>query len=136
MAAKKTAVSDEEIIAALLSNGTIAAAAGNCGLSPRSIYDRMSTQEFNTIYSAAKADILRTALVSVNSRLSSAISTISEIMDNAENNPAIRLQAAQALINTAGKFTERLNAQDKKTFDTQTALPFEFFNISDMLKGD
>jgi len=130
MANKKraTAISDEEIIAALLANGTIAGAAAACGLAPRSIYDRIGTQEFNILYSAAKADILRTALVTTNSRLAAALNTVAEIMENTENNPATRLQAAQTIINTAAKFADRLNEQDKKTFDTTNAMPFDFFS--------
>lgn len=129
MANKKraTAISDEEIIAALLANGTIAGAAAACGLAPRSIYDRIGTQDFSIKYSAAKADILRTALANTNSRLAAALDIVAEIMNNAENNPATRLQAAQTIINTTAKFADRLNEQDKKTFDATNATPFEFW---------
>ena len=39
--AKNSAVSDEEIIAALINNGTIRAAAAAAGIAERTIYDRM-----------------------------------------------------------------------------------------------
>ena len=65
MASKKnqTAVSDEEIIAALLQSGSIAQAAELTGISARSIYDRMGTRDFKAAYSAAKSDIVRAAVL-------------------------------------------------------------------------
>ena len=122
---RATAVSDEEITAALLSNGTIVAAAQALGLGQRTIYDRMNTTEFISVYSAAKADILRTALLNLNTRLAAAINTVAAIMDNSENNPATRLQAAQTIINAAAKFTERLEAQETRSQKAANADPFD-----------
>ena len=121
-----TAVSDEEITAALLTHGTIAAAAQALGIGQRTIYDRMNTKDFNTVYSAAKADIMRTALLNVNRHLMEAINTVSAIMNNENTNAATRLQAAQTILNTAAKFTERLDSQEQKTQDTANAFPFDF----------
>lgn len=109
---KESAISNEEIIAALLSSGTIQGAAAAVGLAPRTIYDRMSDSQFRAAYSAAKSDVLRTALIAANSRLSEAIQTIGEIMSNQQNNPATRLQAAQTIISTAARFADRLRAEE------------------------
>ena len=123
---RATAVSDEEITAALLANGTIIAAAQALGIGQRTIYDRMNTNDFIAVYSAAKADLLRAALVNVNSRVAAAINTVGEIMENPELNAATRLQAAQTIINTAAKFAERLEAQEKKGTEAANAFPFDF----------
>lgn len=104
----ETAISNEEIIAALLNSGTIKAAAASVGLSERAMYDRMSDHEFKGQYLEAKADILRAAVCNINESLNGAIETIAEIMNNEKNNPAIRLQAAQTLLNNAAKFSRRL----------------------------
>ena len=48
-------------------------------------------------------------MFSINEKLSAAIDAIAEIMSNDENSPAVRLQAAQMIINNAGKFAERLS---------------------------
>ncbi len=109
---KENAISNEEIIAALLSSGTIQGAAEAAGLAPRTIYDRMADGEFKAAYSAAKSDMLRTALIATNNRLSEAIQTIGEIMSNQQNNLATRLQAAQTIINTAARFADRLRAEE------------------------
>lgn len=110
MAAKAT--SDEQIIAALLNSGTIKQAAAAAGIAERTIYDRMSNGEFQALYKAAKADLIRGAVFSINNKLEAAIDTVNEIMANKENNPAVRLQAAQTIINTAAKFTDRLQESE------------------------
>ena len=127
---RATAVSDEEITAALLSNGTIIAAAQVLGIGQRTIYDRMNKPEFISIYSAAKADILRNALLNLNARLTAAINTTAAIMNNTKNNPATRLQAAQTIINSAAKFTERLAQQEERS---QKAANADLFDLSSLL---
>lgn len=126
---RQTAVSDEEITAALLSNGTIISAAQALGIGQRTIYDRMASPDFIGIYSAAKADVLRTALLNLNGQLTAAITTVAGIMNNAENNPATRLQAAQTIINAAAKFTERLEAQETRAQKAANADPFNLDNF-------
>ena len=106
--ANTKAVSNEEIIAALLQHGTIKDAAAAAGTTPRTIYDRMNDREFRAEYMEAKNDIIRKAVFTINEKLSAAIDTIADIMTNADNNPAIRLQAAQTILTNAGKFAERL----------------------------
>lgn len=102
------AISNEEIIAALLQHGTIKDAAAAAGTTPRTIYDRMNDREFRAEYMEAKNDILRKAVFTINEKLSAAIDAVAEIMTDKDNNPAVRLQAAQTILNNAGKFAERL----------------------------
>ena len=113
MATKK--VSDEQITAALLTTGTIKAAAAAVGISERTIYDRMNDGEFQAVYKAAKADLMRAAVSKINGQLQAAVDTIAEIMTDKENSAATRLQAAQAILNNAGKFMQRLQADENET---------------------
>lgn len=106
------AVSNEDIIAALLQSGTIKEAAAAAGTTPRTIYNRMNDREFRAEYMEAKNGIIRRAVFSINEKLSAAIDAVVDIMSNDENNPAIRLQAAQVIINNAGKFAERLSREE------------------------
>lgn len=110
--AREKAVSNEQIIAAMLTSGTIAAAAESCGISPRTIYDRMKDRDFRAEYGAAKNEIIRGAVYKLNQQLSAAADTVVEIMQNPENNSAVRLQAAQTILNNAGKLADRLNQQE------------------------
>lgn len=107
-------VTDEQIIAALLSKGSVKAAAADVGLSERSIYDRMNTREFKVLYRETRADIVRATVATINGKLEEALETVSAIMSNEEVNPATRLQAAQTIINTAAKFSDHLDRSESK----------------------
>ena len=74
------AISNEEIIAALLQSGTIKEAARAAGTTPRTIYDRMKDREFRAEYMEAKNDIIRKAVFSINEKLGAAVDTVAEIM--------------------------------------------------------
>lgn len=106
MAKRKS--TDEQIIAALLQHGTISAAAQVCGISPRTVYKRMSEQEFQAAYKEAKTDLLREAAFSIAEKLSGAVETVWQIQNDKSVPPAVRVQAAQVIINNAGKFADRL----------------------------
>ena len=123
----KTKCTDEQIIAALLQHGTIKDAAQACGISPRTIYDRMDNREFRAQYMEQKNDILREAVYSINKKLSAAIDSVSEIMTDKSVNPAVRLQAAQVIINNAGKFADRLT--NDETASRETANPQNPFSF-------
>lgn len=128
MASKKnqTAVSDEEIIAALLQSGSIAQAAELTGISARSIYDRMGTRDFKAAYSAAKSDIVRAAVLTMNRSLAAAVEVITGIMNDDSNNAGTRLQAAKMIIENAAKFSDRMAAEDKATAEwAEPALSFD-----------
>lgn len=110
---KEKAISNEQIIAALLSNGTVKAAATCCGISERAIYDRMRTKDFKMEYRAAKNDVIRGAVDNLNAHLSEAVDAIADIMQDPANNAAVRLQAAQTILNNAGKLSDKF-ARDER----------------------
>lgn len=124
---KTKTISDEAIIAALLDHGTIRAAAEAVGLSERTIYDRMSDGEFQALYRAAKSDLVRHALLKINKHLERAIDTVAEIMEDEDNNAAVRLQAAQTIINNAGKFAQRLQVNETGVLSQQESNKFSIF---------
>lgn len=127
MANKKnqTAVSDEEIIAALLQSGSIAQAAELTGIAQRTIYDRMGTRDFKAAYSAAKSDIVRAAVLTLNRSLAAAVEVVTGIMNDEENSAGTRLQAAKMIIENAAKFSDRLAEADNQTA-TMAESPFDF----------
>lgn len=113
---KTKAISDEQLIAALINCNTIKAAAEHVGLSERAIYNRMQSGEFQALYKIAKTDLIRNAVTSVNKHLGEAIKIIAEIMKDKDNNPAIRLQAAQTLLNNSAKFAQRLSEAEAAAY--------------------
>lgn len=125
--ARETAVSDEQIITAILNNKTLKAAAAAAGISERALYDRMNNGEFQALYKAAKADMIRAAVFNMNSRLQEAIDTVAEIMTDQDNNAAIRLQAAQTILNNAGKFSQRLATDESSVIHQIDSNRFKVF---------
>jgi len=119
MAQNEKTVSNEEIIAALMNSSTLAQAAQAAGISSRALYDRMKDPEFRAAYRIEKAAIVRQAAQNLNGRIAGAVDTIAEIMQDADANPAIRLQAAQTILSNAAKFAERLDAVDAKAEETR-----------------
>lgn len=125
--ANAKAVSDEEIIAAILQHGTMKEAAAAAGISTRAIYDRMESREFRSLYMAAKDDLIRQAVFSVNRKLSQAVDTIAEIMTDPDNNPAIRLQAAQTILKNAESMAGRLSREEYNSrAESKGAFDFDF----------
>lgn len=123
---REQAVSDEQIIAAILNNRTLKAAAAAAGISERALYDRMNDGDFQALYKAAKADLIRAAVFNLNSKLQEAIDTVAEIMADPDNNAAIRLQAAQTILNNAGKFSQRLQADENGVINQIDSNRFNF----------
>lgn len=112
MADKIKAVSNEEIIASILTHKTLAEAAAAVGISLRTIYDRMHDIDFRIAYNDAKSEVIRGAVQSVNCHLTEAFETVAAIMNNTDNNPAVRLQAAQTIISQSSKICERLTISE------------------------
>lgn len=99
---------NEIIIAALIEHGTIKEAAASLSITPRTIYERMNNAEFVAEYDAARNDVLRQAVHNINSKLAQALEEVASIMTDKEVNAAVRLQAAQTIINNSTKLSERL----------------------------
>ena len=110
--ANTKAVSNEQIIAALIQHGTVKEAAQAAGTTPRTIYDRMRDNTFMADYKRAQSDIIRGAVFNINNKLSAAIDCISDLMQDKDIAPAVRLQAAQTILVNAEKFTKRLSGEE------------------------
>lgn len=106
------AVSNEEIITALLASRTKGDAAKAAGLSETTFYKRLQTPECQALYTAAKAELLRLAVGQIRDKLTIAVDTITKIMQDESINAAVRLQAAQTLLNALPKYSEALTAAD------------------------
>ena len=111
---KQPAVSDEQIIAAILQTGSTAQAAEALGITPKTIYTRRTTDAFKALWYAAKADILRGATMNVNRTVARAVDTIAEIMDDKAANPAVRLQAAGMILKNAGELQRSLTGLEQQ----------------------
>ena len=123
---KRKAISDEEIVAAIIASKTIKEAAETVSLTPRAVYERMQSKSFRAAYSEARTDILRRAVLSVTEKMTAAVDTISEIMENGDVNPAVRLQAAQSILSTATKLSANLGSAEQKDKNLRDPMYFDF----------
>ena len=124
----KRTVSDEEIVSALLACSTVSEAAKKCGLATRTLYDRMKYKSFQLLYNGAKADVLRKAVFLITGKLTEAVEVVSEILSDTSVNPAIRLQAAQTIINSAVKLTDKLQSDEQWNKNENSPNKFDFID--------
>lgn len=106
-------ISDESIIAALLTSSTRVEAAKILGISTETLYKRMKKDTFRIRYRKAKDDVVSEAIASLQSRMNDAISTAANIMNDTENAPQIRLNAADTILRYATKLTEMVEIVER-----------------------
>ena len=99
-------LSDEEIIAALLSAGSIKGAAIATGYTERALYDRMKKPEFKELYKGAKTALLSATCTLLRLYGLKAVETLAEVMQNRDAAAQSRVSAATAILQYSSKFTE------------------------------
>lgn len=102
----KKRLTDEEIIAALVSAGSIKAAADLMGCAARTLYDRMKAPDFKVLYAQAKADIIKEATMKLQNSLSMAVDTLVEIMTDTQAGNQTRVNCATAILQYGARYTE------------------------------
>ena len=98
---------DEQILCALVSNTTIKSAARECKVAESTIYARLKDPEFKKQYDTMRLDLLERNTAQIQMQLGSAIQTMADVMNDSENSPQVRLNAADALIRNNLKLTEQ-----------------------------
>lgn len=106
------AISDEQIITALMSCNSMTETAEALGLSRSALYDRLKDDNLKLMYNEAKAELLRNAVNNANSGLQDALNTVKEIINDKTINPETRLKACDKLIDYAKDFTARLDGME------------------------
>ena len=98
---------DETLIAALISNPTIKAAAAACGVSERYIYGRLHDPTFKTKYDAARREILEQSTAFIQGIVSEAIQKMRDVMNDPDASQQVQLNAAEAITRNSLKLTEQ-----------------------------
>ena len=106
--AKKRTISDETIISALLSCPTLEAAAAECGLSVRQLYERRQDPQFAKQLQEAQSAALAGTVRYLQHHTATAAQTLADLCQNAQQEQT-RLQAARALLEQAARLTETIN---------------------------
>lgn len=106
---EKKRLTDEAIIAALIEKGSIKAAAASLECTPRTLYERMKTPEFKTLYAQAKADIIKSATAKLQGNACGAIDTLVTIMQDSQAGNQTRVNCAVAILQYAARYTEAMD---------------------------
>jgi hypothetical protein len=104
---KKPSAKREQAIAALLSAGTFAGAAAQCGVSERTLRNWLREREFRAAYRAARRKLLDDAVLVLQHAAKKAVATLVRHMDGDEPGPAVR--AAQIVLDQCFRGTEVLD---------------------------
>ena len=98
---------NELIIASLISNPTVRAAATACGVSETQIYARLRDPVFRKEYDRARREMLEQSTAYVQGVVSDAIQKMYAVMNDENAAPQIQLNAAEAIVRTSLKMTEQ-----------------------------
>lgn len=98
--------SDEGIICALVSCGSVKAAAKECGVSELTIYRRLKDDDFCQKLDAVRDDALHEAAARLSGNLSDAVKVLTNIMTDEQTAPQTRANCAQILLSYGLRFAE------------------------------
>lgn len=104
---------DEQIIAALITHATKREAAAAVGLGMTTLYTRMKKEGFQKKYRAACRELLKNHTAAIQSHMGAAIDATREIMDDENNAPQVRLNAADAILRHGMRMTEQMDILDQ-----------------------
>ena len=116
---------DELIIAALLSNPTVRAAAAVCGISETQIYDRLRKPAFKEKYDQARLELLQQSTGYLQGIVGDAIRKMYEIMNDPDNAATVQLQAATAITRTQLAMTEQTDILTQLAELKKAVFPYE-----------
>lgn len=102
-------ISDETILAALITCGSIRKAAVVAECSEATIRQRLKNETFNKEYTNAKQTILTEACDALSARLTLAVDTLCEIIESKETQNTVKVSAADALLRHGLRYVEAVN---------------------------
>lgn len=104
---------DEDIISALIAEGSIKAAAASLECATRTLYERMKAPSFKELYSRTKADILKTATAKLQGELCGSIKTLCEIRDDTTAPKQTRANCAVSILQYGRQFAETVDILER-----------------------
>ena len=116
-------VPDEVVVSALFATGNNKEAAELAGISQKTLYRRLAQPEFREKIRAARLETLENVTTEIQRHTTSAIRVIAGVMEDEKVNPAIRLQAADAILRHTVKLVDlvdlsaRLEAMESQIRD-------------------
>ena len=123
MGTRKTRLTNEQLVAALIETGSVRAAAEKLEAGERTIYNRMHDKAFLGLYDRARADILRAGVHAIVSRVEAAGRVLGDVLEDPDAGPTARIAAARVILDNAVKLVERydLGGRDLQEAAAETA---------------
>ena len=100
---------DEILLSALIACGSIRAAAKIAECSETTIRTRLNDNDFRQRYEQAKGAILTEACDAISARLTRAIDTLCEVLEDTENAATVRVSAASEILRQGLRYIEVAN---------------------------
>lgn len=100
---------DEIILSALIAAGSIRAAAKNANVSETTIRTRLNDDDFRQRYEQAKGAILTEACDALSARLTLAVDTLCEVLEDTKNAATVRVSAASEILRQGLRYIEVAN---------------------------
>jgi vacuolar-type H+-ATPase subunit E/Vma4 len=98
---------DELIIAALIGNPTVRAAATACGVSESQVYARLRKPAFKAKYDEARRELLQQSTAYIQGIVSEAVQKMRDVMNDPDVSAQVQLNAAEAITRNSLKLTEQ-----------------------------
>lgn len=102
-------VADEVIIAALLSNATVSAAAKACKVSTATIYKRYEDADFCALLDRERLKVLRQCTTRLTASVNIAIDCLLDVIKDPDSSHQVRINAAQAILSNNAKYIDQLD---------------------------
>lgn len=100
--------SDESLLTALQTHGTVQAAAESVGCSKRLIYSRMQDAGFRARLTAYRAERVRNTAALLDHASMQAVQCLLSILNDPDATPPDRIKAATAILEQSPRYEERL----------------------------
>lgn len=116
-------ITNEDIIVALLSSSTIKESAALLHVQEKTLYHRMKDKAFIEEYRQARADLVKSASMKLQHRLSEAIDVQCQLMKDESAPPQVRLSAAEAIIKRSISLFETVDLTERvEELERQTGI--------------
>ena len=100
---------DEIILSALIAAGSIRAASKIANVSETTIRTRLNDDDFRQRYEQAKGAILTEACDALSARLTLAVDTLCEVLEDTKNAATVRVSAASEILRQGLRYIEVAN---------------------------
>lgn len=103
---KRRRLTDEDIIQALLSAGSVEGACKELNCHYMTLYKRTRQESFKQLYREVKADLIRQVTTKLQCAMACAVDTLLDVMQDTEASGQTRVYAATSILQYGAKFTE------------------------------